>query len=369
MASVNGPYVLFSQQKPLAADGAPVTTDGVKRQRFRKDLIHAGTYKHPKDGWTLNVTPERMDKWVASFRAMRDNGRPVEFVKDHSFKADDKIGEIVDMYREGDTLYAVHEAVGDDAIALSQRVNTVSPWIEPAYRDGRNEYGEAIVHSSIVQQAVIDSQGPFQAIAASLAGTRAALLNITNGAMKMDLTELRKVLGAGDELTDENAVSMIRDRITKAESAKTDADQKARDKEAEVLQLQSKLTEAEKKGAKAEPDADQLEMLAEGASDRIDALVEKGNVTTAVAASLKKLFVGETGKRNAYALSGVYAGRERSLVRDVIDVLAQNNPVELGEKTKGQAMSLSFADLEDDAKKKANDEARTKMRAMAGIKD
>ena len=367
MAHVDKPFVLFGDTSPLKPVGEPDTVGELPRRRFVKDLIHSGTYKHPKDGWTMYVTPDRMDVWVASFNKMRENGRGVEAVKDHSFKAEDKVGDVVDMYREGDTLYAVHEFIGDDAINLAQRVNTVSPWIEPNFKDGRNEYGESIVHSAIVQQPVIDSQQPFKAMAASLSGTNASPLIKTNGASKMDLTELRTVLGAGDELTEDNAIKMVRDRITNAESEKTSASTKAQEAEAKVLQLESKLTEAAAKH-KTAPDADTLEMQAEVAGERFDALAEQGRVTPAVAASLKTLLVGDKGKRNAYALSATYSGRDASLAREIVDILKTNDPVELGEKTRAQGKALSFADLADDKQAEAKKAAAAQLRAGAGLK-
>lgn len=364
MAKSNA-YVLF------AVDAPPMTkvkSDGAK-PRYRKDIIHTGTFTHPKDGWTLKVTPERMDTWVASFRKMRDNGRGVDIVKDHSFKADDKIGEIVDMQREGDRLYAIHEFADEDAAKLAERVGTVSPWIDPDYRDGRNEYGEAILHSAIVQQPVIDSQEKFQAMAASLLKHDAsALLESKNGAYKMDLTTIRSLLGAGQEVTEENAAELVKQRLEKAESDKTEASQAAKDAQAKAQQLESQLSKLQAKadGGKPEPDADVLEMQAEGIETQFDNLVEAGKLQPAIAASLKSLFVGDKGSRNAYALSAVYSGRGTALAKDVVNILKDIKPVTMGEATKGQTMALSFADMEADDRKKANEQARELLAAGAG---
>lgn len=134
---------------------------GPRRQRFVKDLIRVGNYVHPNGDYDLDVTTGRMDRWIAAFKAMQRSGVDVEVVIDHSFSAKDVVGKVIDLYREGDTLYGVHELVGD-GIDLAHRVKNVSVWIEPDHRDGLgNSYGEAIVHSAIVQQPVVPWQTSF----------------------------------------------------------------------------------------------------------------------------------------------------------------------------------------------------------------
>jgi hypothetical protein len=66
LAFSGGDFVAASE--PDIRDGQPV-------RRFRKDLISAGTYRHPGGQWTLDVTPERMDRWVAAFGRMRERFR------------------------------------------------------------------------------------------------------------------------------------------------------------------------------------------------------------------------------------------------------------------------------------------------------
>lgn len=164
------PFVLASRATGLAAEGH-ATTDpatGQPVQRFVKAVIRTGVYIHPTQGWKLEVTPERIDGWVAAFGKMRANGVRVEVPVDHSFKADDNRGFVVDAYREGDRLMMVHELIGQDAIALAGRAD-VSVWIEPNFKDGKGvQYGEAIIHSSLVQKPVVPGLGAFVPMAASM---------------------------------------------------------------------------------------------------------------------------------------------------------------------------------------------------------
>jgi hypothetical protein len=136
-------------------------------QLFVKDLIWSGSYTHPTKGWTLDVTPERMDKWIEAFDAMRSNGVDIEVPVDHSLKAEDNKGYVRRLYREGDTLFGEMELRGD-GVDIVRKNRNVSIFLEPDVKDGRgNVYGEAITHVALVQKPVIPGQGDFVPIAAS----------------------------------------------------------------------------------------------------------------------------------------------------------------------------------------------------------
>lgn len=137
-------------------------------QLFRKDIIHSGHYRHPVHGWELDVTPERMDKWVATFDRMRSNGVDIEVVVDHSNKADAVRGYVIGLERQGDTLYAKLQ-MNPDAADLPGRVKNVSVLLDHDMLDGENHrYGEAIRHVSFVQRPVVPHQKQAVPIAASL---------------------------------------------------------------------------------------------------------------------------------------------------------------------------------------------------------
>ncbi|MBI5724608.1 MAG: hypothetical protein HZA50_11655 [Planctomycetes bacterium] len=333
----------------------------IPRQRFVKDIMRTGVYRHPKNGWTLDVTPERMDRWIASFRAMRENGVDAEIVVDHSVKAADVQGELVDMARDGDTLYAVHEFVGQDAINLAKKCKNVSVLIEKDFRDGQgNSYGEAITHSSLVQQPVMPGQLPFMPIAASLAGLPNSGIepfvlsvegndpdhkktqenNMSAEEITLKLADVRTLLGAGDDLTAENAAARLAEHLKKNADARAATDKQILDLKTQVESL-SKKAASLKTETDRQPDPDVLDQLAEGAEDRIDGLVSKSRITPAVAASLKDLLVGKAGGRNAWALSRNVSGTDESLIRGIVKALEANDVVKLGEQTKGQRIEMS----------------------------
>lgn len=344
---------LFTAGGKFQVAGSLDTSGDVPRQRFIKDIIHTGMYVHPKHGWKLDVTPERMDRWVASFKAMQKNGVDAEVVVDHSEKAKDIQGELVDMCRDGDTLYAVHEMVGEDAIKLAHKCKNVSPLIERDFKDGQgNSYGEAITHSSLVQQPVVPGQHPFMPIAASMAGMPNSdiepfVLSLEGSESEQEKTQektmdikfedIKALLGAGDDLTEDNAMDRLKDHFKKTADSKAEADKQILDLRAELESYKKKAAEP----AAKKLDDDVADQLAESAEAQVDDLVRDNKIVPSVAASLKAEFIGRPGKRNAYALSRTVSGMDESLFRKVVKLFRENNVVELGEKTKGQRKELS----------------------------
>lgn len=188
--------------------GAGQTADGKSTKRFVKDLISVGTYTHPLKDWTLEVTPDRLNKWATRFNAGRAAGIDFEVTVDHSQKADGVIGYLTGMFVEGDKLMGVHEFADDDAVKIAERCKNVSVEIVPDFTDSKkNNYGEMIVKSSLVQQPVVPGQAPFQKMAASLAGEPDAepkhlwLSTTLQGSNDMDYSKISAALG--ETVTDE----------------------------------------------------------------------------------------------------------------------------------------------------------------------
>ena len=333
-----------------------VGDDEIPRRSFVKDLISEGIYVHPAEGWTMDVTPGRMDRWIAAFRLMRDNGVDVEVVKDHSFKADDGIGKVVDMYRgpndDGkETLFAVHELVGDDAIELAARVQNVSVWVDHAFTDGKGTfYGEAILHSSIVQQPVVPNQQGFVPVAAGRRKVKAASLVLQQETQTMTIEELmakaKEMLGAGDDLTVDNLFERLHERLLSFGTEKEETDKKLLDLTATNETLTKSVADLEAKAAGRAPDKDEpkvdpdaIEMLAEGTQAKVASLVDKGKLSPKAAEALSLALVGEAGKRNVRALSRVAAGGDEPIAKTILAALELNEIVEITEMTGYQALS------------------------------
>lgn len=139
---------------------------------FWKRAISAGSFIHPTTGEPFTVTLSRMDRWIDKFKKMRRAGIEVPTPVDHSDRAEDNRGFVVDMRRNGDTLEVLHQAIGPKAAVLAAR-NRCSLYVEPEYVDANgHNWGEAVVHSAYTPKPVIQNHGPFVPFAASRAAGR-----------------------------------------------------------------------------------------------------------------------------------------------------------------------------------------------------
>lgn len=154
----------------FAPIGSAATDDqGAPIQRFHKDLIRVGRFVHPTEGWTIDVTVDRLETWLSAFQKMRANGVDIEVTADHSDDAEAVRGYMIDAFIEDDTLFGVLEMRGEKGIELAEVVKNVSVEIAPDFTDGKGRhYGDTITAVAIGQKPVVPGQRPFERIAASL---------------------------------------------------------------------------------------------------------------------------------------------------------------------------------------------------------
>lgn len=326
-------------------------------QRFRKELISVGKYHHPVHGWDLTVTPERMDRWVASFQKMQQTGVDIEVVVDHSRKVEAVRGYIKDIFREGNKLYGIHEMIGEDAVKLAQRVKNVSVLIDKNFKDGKgNAYGEAITHSSLVQQPIVPDQEGFIPIAASQDGQSDDYqiplyytLEQETKTMEKDMLELIRKLTGNAELVEEDALSKLEEHHTSLSTQVTELGQ-------QLKELQNKKPEPKDKDKDKDKDEpasispDMAEQMASTASQQLSLLVDKGKILPAVKDKLEEALVGPSGGRNLMTLSIMDQPDNTSVLSKVIDALQENDVVKLGEHTGHQVLELAHpgGDSKDD---------------------
>src|SRR2546423_1290025 len=103
--------------------------------RLWKDVIRTGRYVHPRRRVALHVDRARMDRWVAAFERMRRAGVSVPVTVDHSPRARDVVGRLVELRRVNDVLFGLHEFADEAAAAVARR-NGVSLGIDPDFIDG-----------------------------------------------------------------------------------------------------------------------------------------------------------------------------------------------------------------------------------------
>jgi hypothetical protein len=271
---------------------------------YWKDAIVVGQYIHPAGRFSLDITRDRLDGYVANFSKMRDNGVGVPILMDHTNNAAATLGWIVDVRRDGDRLLELHQFLGEDARDVGLR-NKVSLGIDPHFVDGRgNDYGEAIVHSAVTPTPVVPGQGEYVKCSMGVPP------------MESELIELKIKAPERKELAAE-AASPVGGLID--------------------------LNVA-------------LHALEQVAIAKRDLALSRGAITPAVANEIFNLLAKPT---NLLMLSRTSNGLPLALA--VFDALAKNVPVPLGEMTGVQVLSRMVPGEEGDA-------LREKMIAMASGK-
>ena len=358
-AASMAPFAVTLAGEPAHRIARPSKNDeGVATQKFRKDAVKVGTYWHPKAGWIEEFSADRMDRWCAAFGKMKANGVPVEFFADHdpttTKRSDDIRGYVDDMWRDGNELMVVVEAVGEDGIKLCETCRNVSAEIEREFKDSkRNEYGEVIAALVACEKPIITGQRPFERIAASHHNGEqkiAVLVELPDGGeipnedgdMDKQLLSLIGKLGDTDDVTEDNALTVLGEV---AEASKT--------KDEEIVTLKADLTAEQAKkasGKMPEVDEDVLEDIGETRTTELSLLVAEGKITPAVAKKLSTILIGASGKRLTFGLSTKAAkafGLDAPLAKQVIEALKLNDPVKLGEKTRSQTLSLVCPDPDE----------------------
>lgn len=357
-----GQYAISVGGKIEAAGEDPI-------QRFKKDMIKVGVYIHPTLGWTMDVTEQRMRTWVAAFNKMREKGVDVEIPTKHAGDSTDNLGYITDMFVEPDesgiqTLWGIHEIRGQDAIDIVKRNRNVSVWVDRDYVDGKgNHYGEAIRHSCVTLQPVVPGQKDFVPIAASRQADSDKqipylwLSSKTKGTImeKEMLEKLRELLGAGEDLTEENVLGRIEEKITGLTTEKDELQKTNITLTGKVATLEA-ATKKSASMSKIQKDPDLLEQMASTAEQQLDLLVKDGKIVPAVKDKLHAILIGETNKRNVFALS-LQEGNQ-SVFTGVITALKENDLVKLGEQTGAQVLQRQVPDDKHDTDTKLTDEGK-----------
>ncbi|KKN74309.1 hypothetical protein LCGC14_0392480 [marine sediment metagenome] len=332
---------------------------GQKVQRFKKEIIRDGTYTHPVHDWTLKVDESRRESWKQSADKMISNGVAIPIpISDnenhHEVTPQNTGGYVVGLENDGESLYAICEMIGEDAIKAVAR-NDVSVFIEQGFKDGKKRsYGEAITHVALTPTPIVPGMDGFIKIAASLSSglTHAAAFSYDMPAkdkpdlelskMDIELTALQELLD-DDKLTEDNVLDQLGQRLE-------DDAEKLTAKDTEIADLKKDKPAPEPK-LKLDPDVE--DNLVEAGTQRLDSLVDQGRITPAVKEKLAAALIGPAGNRNGFAMSRKISGSDKSMLNVVCEALAENNPVELAKKvlTGSQHLELSRIvpdDEEDD---------------------
>jgi len=331
--------VIATETTPFLSLSAPRTEGGQPVKRFRKELIRTGDYCKAADGIKFTVDHEAIDNWVAQFSRMKTAGVKVPIPTAHTEVTDPTAnrGWVVDLFREDESLFSVVDLVGNDAIAMAGRTD-VSLFSPPEFTDGKgNTYKWPITHVALCTDPVIPGLDGFVPLAASLGKPPVKVPVFTaykENPVALKFDKIQKALGIEETLTEANAEKAI---VASFSGVK----KKVEGLTSQVTTLTADLAKAKKatpgETKPKDVDPELLRLSRENHTMRLDGLIAGGRITPAVRDKLVAAFIGDDGAALKLSLS---AGTNQTFGL-VLDALADNDPVKLGEQTGGQTLSLS----------------------------
>jgi hypothetical protein len=371
------PYYMMSRgdfRADLAATAAAPAENGLKPYLYWKDVIQVGKYVHPVKGYRLDITPDRLQQHLKAFKEMQRNGVAVPIVLNHSEKAENNTGWVVDAKVEGDRLFMLHKFLGEQARDVALK-NYVSLGIEPNYKDGHGRgYGEAVVHSALTPVPVVPGQGDF--VPLSMSGGQTADQDIfvlavenNNGGAPMALSAkqtegLKRLFGTdAGSVTDANAVDKLIELNDELVSLSRET----------IGGLRTELSAAEQRieltasngGQERTVDPDMAEMLVESLDTRLEMCVNAGSISPATAKALRAEMIADEDGNIQLSMITKPSGAKASMARRVLDILLENKPMRLGSVATGSQRAKTLSRVEPDGKEESNIADTTKrMREM-----
>jgi hypothetical protein len=269
---------------------------------------------------------------------------------DHSDRARDVVGYVKEFKLDGDRLLALCQFIGDDAALVAAR-NLVSVGIDPDFTDGHaRQWGEAIVHLALTPVPVVPNQGGF--VEASLAASTDTLLLADDGSPSVDdrvcvactpeqLATLAGLIPGGADITPADCVTRVIQHLRTL--TQTHETENGGELAAELSAARQRIVELSARlppslGEEAEA------AMVESATSRLDAAVACGGLSPAARDRLVATLVkGQDGKANLIALSrSASSGADRALALVVADILVDNQPIDLAERTGLQALARTI---------------------------
>ena len=332
---------------------------------YRKDALTAGTW-HTKDGQKLEATPERMDRWIRTFHAMRNAGIQIDCPVDHSYDSKDNMGFVTDLSREGPTLYSVHDIPrADDQDRIGKTIREVSVSITPHFVDGRGkDWGEAIEHISPCTRPVVFGQQNFVPIAARIGERRgeARVFYCRKDTHSMDLKgEICTLLGCDATSSDEDVAQKVKGRLEQhsiqLRQAKAERDQAV----TRISQIEGEVTQLRAGGAGKPKVEDTPEVIAlrndvermigEGAEAKVLQFKAEGRITPAMEPAVRALLMQRRTKVQLRLKDGETREADvASQVEQLISALPKHAALDLSERTKLKLRAVENPELETEKK-------------------
>lgn len=341
-----------------SVDELPTEIAGQPVEYLWKDAISTGEYTHPIEKWKLNVTPDRLDHWKKTGDDMLAAGLDIPINCDHSDAARDCVGYIKDFKVENGKLMTLCQFIGKDAGLLAAR-NRVSVMVKGSYVDGQNRtWNDAIAHLALTPIPVVGNQSPFKQAAYMFS------LDLPIPEIEEGVTEPIQEEPIMDEMCSMKCSKETMDGLHKCIPGLSDAGDD--DKAARVLQHLHSMAKVDEEDADMDPTmmaslssdkihekakenrknwkknqivpiaAEVKEAVSETFSTKLDVAFSRGAIDRPTKEKLAALLdVNETA--NTFAFSKV-AGK-KSLALSLIEILAENKPIEVKEMSGVQILS------------------------------
>jgi hypothetical protein len=339
---------VLSPDAPVAlAGGLPAEVAGQPATYFWKDMIHTGSYVHPRRDFSLAVDHDRLNRWAQTGQQMLAAGVAIPINCDHSDSARDVVGYVKEFRLDDDRLLGLCQFIGDDA-ALTAARNLVSVGIDPDFTDGQaRQWGDAIVHVALTPVPVVPDQGQF--VEATSDEESPELVLVTDSEQSGDEPEsalactpeqLQTLCDLiGEDFDGATGVAQIIQRLQTANQDDLPEDE-GQELQAELASAREQILQLSARLPPAMPPEAQA-ALVESATAKFDAAVSRGSLSPAARDRLVAALVknGE-GRANVMALSRMAnPSGDRSLALAVAEVLLDNEAIDIGERTGLQAMS------------------------------
>lgn len=324
-----------------------------------KDVISVGDYKHPHDKWELHVTPDQLTQWAGTGNQMIAAGIPIPINTDHSDAAKQCVGYVKGFKVKGQRLYTLCQLIGADAPLLAAR-NMVSVGIETRFIDSQEKnWGQVIYHIALTPIPLIPNQSPFLKAASlhkkiflfSAEGKEQPTGEQTHmhtlKCSQETLDQLHKLVPGLSDSHDDDKIARIAQHI---HSLNADMDSEgmpemsaslapeatieiptAEEVEATAAKLLTAATPVEHKELTLNPDL--REAMVELVSTKLETAFEKGAIDRNTKSKLLSLF-----EPNDLAFIKASTS-QKSLALSVVDVLLENKPIEVKEKSGLQVLS------------------------------
>ena len=182
----------------------------------------------------------------------------------------------------------------------------------------------------------------------------------------MDFTAIKKLLGTEDEITEDNLHDILKAHMDTTGKKVATMKKSHEETVGKLTAMSHKVAELEKGEPKIDPDT--LDLMSDAVDAKAESLVAASRITPGVRDKLLPFLRGMPDARPVLMLSRKRAGTDKAPAIQILEVLAENDVVELGEKSRAQTVAAMSRQTPDDNKADGFDEATNKeMLEMVGV--